>query len=118
MTVIRLSDDRSSSPQCWRWTAQKRIQRAALAFNTLAQFTVSNGGRLPDPLLFYVRYVLPLSIIAVPYLWKRIVGLIEAPVQQLADEYNQAAGQRRAGVYTSNWGPRPPSARGNGALQD
>ncbi|MCI0388434.1 MAG: hypothetical protein MOB07_06670 [Acidobacteria bacterium] len=148
----------------------------ALAFNTVAQFTMSNGGGVPDPLLFYVRYILPLSIVAVPYLWKwildlepdsqeriatleveaaynsqwreiqrdqndqviaayregmnsprvrdavarltekaaienatRIVGLIEAPVEKLADQYDQAAGRPR-GITTSNWGP---AARGN-----
>src|SRR5262249_5601345 len=39
----------------------------------------------------------------------RVVGLIEAPVEQLADEYNQAAGRRQAlsSAQTSNW-------RGNG----
>src|SRR5262245_42091302 len=136
-----------------------------------------SGGGMPDPLLFYVRYVLPLSIVAVPYLWKwildlepdsqeriatleveaeynaqwrqivrdqneqliaayrdgmnsqrvkdavarltekaaienaiRVVGLIEAPVEQLADQYDQAAGRRPAPAQTSNW-------RGNSATR-
>ena len=46
-----------------------------LAFNTVAQFVVGNGGALPAPLQFYVRYVLPLSIVAVPYLWKWLLDL-------------------------------------------
>src|SRR5262249_10063919 len=42
----------------------------------------------------------------------RIVGLIDESVDQLADEYDQAAGQKaRGGVYTSNWAR---SQRGNG----
>jgi hypothetical protein len=156
----------------------------ALAFNTLAQFAMSNGGSMPDPLVFYVRYVLPLSIVAVPYLWKwildlepdsqeriatleveaeynaqwrqivrdqneqlisayrdgmnsqrvkdavarltekaalenaaRIVGLIEAPVEKLADQYDQAAGRSR-GVTTSNWGPQSHTQRGNRGAWD
>lgn len=47
---------------------------AVLAFNTIVQFAVS-GGALPNPLVFYVRYVLPLSIVAVPYLWKWLLDL-------------------------------------------
>jgi hypothetical protein len=47
---------------------------AVLAFNTLAVF-VAGSGELPAPLLFYTRYVLPLSIVAVPYLWKWLLDL-------------------------------------------
>jgi hypothetical protein len=46
-----------------------------LAFNTVAMFVTGNGGALPAPLLFYTRYVLPLSIVAVPYLWKWLLDL-------------------------------------------
>lgn len=45
-----------------------------LAFNTLAMFA-SGSGELPAPLLFYTRYLLPLSIVAVPYLWKWLLDL-------------------------------------------
>ncbi|MGH9841079.1 MAG: hypothetical protein ACREEM_20170 [Blastocatellia bacterium] len=55
---------------------------AVLAINTLCQFAISysDGGWfgapvLPAPLLFYTRYVLPLSIVAVPYLWKWLLDL-------------------------------------------
>ena len=48
---------------------------AVLAFNTVAMFVTANGGELPAPLLFYVRYVLPLSIVLVPYLWKWLLDL-------------------------------------------
>jgi len=151
----------------------------SLAFNTIAMFASSAIGEMPGPLLFYVRYVLPLSIVCVPYLWKwlldlhpdsqeriatleveaeynaqwreiqrdqneqvihayregmnsprvrdavgrltekaaiqsaiRIVGLIDESVDQLADEYDQAAGRRltRAPAQTSNW-------RGNSATR-
>src|SRR5262249_56246331 len=66
---------------------------AALAFNTIAQFTVSNGGGIPDPLLVYVRYILPLSIVAVPYLWKWILDLEPDSQERIATleteaEYN------------------------------
>jgi hypothetical protein len=175
----------------FKGTEQRKLGHAAsyvvwatLAFNTVAQFTMSNSGSMPDPLLFYVRYVLPLSIVAVPYLWKwildlepdsqeriatleveaeynaqwrqivrdqneqlisayrdgmnsqrvkdavarltekaaienaiRVVGLIEAPVEKLADEYDQAAGRSRP-VTTSNWGPQPTTRRGNGSVVD
>lgn len=46
-----------------------------LAFNTVAMFIVGNDGALPGPLQFYTRYVLPLSIVAVPYLWKWLLDL-------------------------------------------
>jgi len=50
----------------------------------------------------------------------QIVGLIEAPVERLADEYDQAAGRPSAMPQTayrsSNWGPRPQ--RGNGSALD
>lgn len=45
-----------------------------LAFNTLAMFA-SGSGELPAPLRFYTRYLLPLSIVAVPYLWKWLLDL-------------------------------------------
>lgn len=48
---------------------------AVLAFNTIAMFIVGNGAEMPAPLVFYVRYVLPLSIVAVPYLWKWLLDL-------------------------------------------
>jgi len=180
----------------FKGTEQRKLGHAAsfvvwgaLAFNTVAQFTVSNGGGMPDPLLFYVRYILPLSIVMVPYLWKwildlepdsqeriatleveaeynaqwrriqrdqneqlisayrdgmnsqrvkdavarltekaalenatRIVGLIEAPVEKLADEYDQATGRKPATPQTtyrsSNWGPQPTPRRGNGSALD
>src|SRR5262245_27476729 len=174
----------------FKGTEQRRLGHVAsfvvwgaLAFNTVAQFTVSNGGGMPDPLLFYVRYILPLSIVAVPYLWKwildlhpdsqeriatleveaeynaqwrqivrdqneqiifayregmnsqrvkdavsrltekaaienaiRVVGLIEAPVDQLANEYDRKAGAQPRPVITSNWGPQPTAQRGSGPL--
>jgi hypothetical protein len=66
----------------FKGTAQRKVGHAAsfavwsvLAFNTIAMFVVGNGGQLPDPLLFYVRYILPLSIVAVPYLWKWLLDL-------------------------------------------
>src|SRR5215813_3020980 len=157
---------------------------SSLAFNTIAMFASSAIGEMPGPLLFYVRYVLPLSIVCVPYLWKwlldlhpdsqeriatlnveaeynaqwrqiqrdqndqviaayregmnsprvrdavarltekaaienatRVVGLIEAPVEQLTDEYNQAAGRRQA-LSTSNWGPQSHAQRGNSGAWD
>ena len=172
----------------FKGTEQRKLGHAAsfviwgaLAFNTVAQFTISNGGGMPDPLLFYVRYILPLSIVTVPYPWKwildlepdsqeriatleveaeynaqwrqivrdqneqlisayrdgmnsqrvkdavakltekaalenatRIVGLIETPVEKLADEYDQAAGSNRRPAlpssHTDNW----RDTRGNG----
>lgn len=48
---------------------------AVLAFNTLVMFASGGNGELPKPLLFYTRYVLPLSIVAVPYLWKWLLDL-------------------------------------------
>ena len=66
----------------FKGTEQRKVGYAAsfavwavLAFNTIAMFVVGNNGSLPDPLLFYVRYVLPLSIVAVPYLWKWLLDL-------------------------------------------
>lgn len=71
-----------------------------LAVNTLAQFAIgySDGGwfgasELPAPLLFYVRYVLPLSIVAVPYLWKWLLDLHPDSQERIAtleaeSEYN------------------------------
>ncbi len=66
----------------FKGTEQRRIGHVAsfvvwgvLAFNTIARFAVGNGAELPAPLLFYVRYVLPLSIVAVPYLWKWLLDL-------------------------------------------
>lgn len=66
----------------FKGTEQRKLGHAAsfavwgvLAFNTVAQFVVGNGGALPAPLQFYVRYVLPLSIVAVPYLWKWLLDL-------------------------------------------
>lgn len=71
----------------FKGTAQRRLGHAAsfavwavLAFNTVAMFVASSsslmgGGDFPAPLLFYVRYVLPLSIVAVPYLWKWLLDL-------------------------------------------
>lgn len=71
-----------------------------LAINTLAQFAIgySDGGwfgssELPAPLLFYVRYVLPLSIVAVPYLWKWLLDLHPDSQERIAtleaeSEYN------------------------------
>lgn len=55
-----------------------------LAFNTVARFAIGNGGALPDPLLFYVRYVLPLSIVAVPYLWKWLLDLHPESQERIA----------------------------------
>lgn len=46
-----------------------------LAFNTVAMFIVGNGAEMPAPLVWYVRYILPLSIVAVPYLWKWLLDL-------------------------------------------
>jgi len=160
---------------------------ASLAFNTIAMFASSAIGEMPGPLLFYVRYVLPLSIVCVPYLWKwlldlhpdsqeriatlevqadynsqwrqiqrdqneqvisayregmnsprvkdavarltekaaiqsaiHIVGLIDESVDQLADEYDQAAGRRPAlsahRTTSSNW--QPTARRGNGSVLD
>ncbi len=71
-----------------------------LAVNTLAQFAISysDGGwfgssEFPAPLLFYVRYVLPLSIVAVPYLWKWLLDLHPDSQERIAtleaeSEYN------------------------------
>lgn len=71
-----------------------------LAINTLAQFAIgySDGGwfgspELPAPLLFYVRYILPLSIVAVPYLWKWLLDLHPDSQERIAtleaeSEYN------------------------------
>lgn len=66
----------------FKGTEQRKVGYAAsfavwavLAFNTIAMFVVGNNGSLPDPLLFYVRYILPLSIVAVPYLWKWLLDL-------------------------------------------
>jgi hypothetical protein len=66
----------------------------------LAQFAISysDGGwfgspEFPAPLLFYVRYVLPLSIVAVPYLWKWLLDLHPDSQERIAtleaeSEYN------------------------------
>lgn len=71
-----------------------------LAINTLCQFAISysDGGwfgasALPAPLLFYTRYVLPLSIVAVPYLWKWLLDLHPDSQERIAtleaeSEYN------------------------------
>ena len=71
-----------------------------LAINTLCQFAISysDGGwfganELPAPLLFYTRYVLPLSIVAVPYLWKWLLDLHPDSQERIAtleaeSEYN------------------------------
>jgi hypothetical protein len=56
---------------------------AALAFNTIVQFAWT-AGELPAPLLFYVRYVLPLSIVAVPYLWKWLLDLHPESQERIA----------------------------------
>jgi len=48
---------------------------ASLAFNTIAMFASSAIGEMPGPLPFYVRYVLPLSIVCVPHLWKWLLDL-------------------------------------------
>jgi len=64
---------------------------AVLAANTLAQFAIgySDGGwfgssELPAPLLFYTRYILPLSIVAVPYLWKWLLDLSPDSQERIA----------------------------------
>jgi hypothetical protein len=44
-----------------------------LAFNTVAMFSVSYVGQMSAPLVFYTRYILPLAIVAVPYLWKALL---------------------------------------------
>lgn len=66
----------------FKGTAQRKVGYVAsfvvwavLAFNTVAVFVVGSSGDLPAPLLFYTRYVLPLSIVAVPYLWKWLLDL-------------------------------------------
>jgi len=66
----------------FKGTEQRKLGHVAsfavwgvLAFNTVAQFVAGNGGTLPSPLQFYVRYILPLSIVAVPYLWKWLLDL-------------------------------------------
>jgi hypothetical protein len=47
----------------------------------------------------------------------RVVGLIEAPVEKLADEYEQKAGRASGPAYqSSNW--RQPTHRGNGSALD
>src|SRR5262249_41002274 len=48
---------------------------ASLAFNTVAMFASSAIGEMPETLLFYVRYVLPMSIVGIPYLWKWLLDL-------------------------------------------
>lgn len=48
---------------------------AILAVNTIAQFVLGSAGSLPAPFIFYTRYVLPLTIVAVPYLWKWLLDL-------------------------------------------
>src|SRR5262249_41638024 len=52
-----------------------------------------------------------------------IIGAIDSTVDELQSQYNQVAGSHSRPVLptaprTSNWGPRPSSARGNGVLQD
>jgi hypothetical protein len=48
----------------------------------------------------------------------RVVGLIEAPVEKLADEYEQKAGRATPGAYqSSNW-RQPATRRDNGAVLD
>lgn len=75
----------------FKGTEQRRVGYVAsfvvwgvLAFNTIARFAVGNGGALPDPLLFYVRYILPLSIVAVPYLWKWLLDLHPESQERIA----------------------------------
>lgn len=75
----------------FKGTTQRRVGYVAsfvvwgvLAFNTIVRFAVGNGGALPDPLLFYVRYILPLSIVAVPYLWKWLLDLHPESQERIA----------------------------------
>lgn len=56
---------------------------AVLAFNAVAMFAIG-GGALPAPLLFYTRYALPLSIVAVPYLWKWLLDLHPESQERIA----------------------------------
>lgn len=54
---------------------------------------MGNDGDLPGPLKFYTRYVLPLSIVAVPYLWKWLLDLHPDSQERIAtleaeSEYN------------------------------
>lgn len=75
----------------FKGTTQRRVGYVAsfvvwgvLAFNTIVRFAVGSGGALPDPLLFYVRYILPLSIVAVPYLWKWLLDLHPESQERIA----------------------------------
>jgi hypothetical protein len=84
---------------------------AVLAFNTLAQFAVSYQGQMPAPLVFYTRYILPLTIVAIPYLWKWLLD--KDPVSEeriatleVAAEYDEqwrkeqrAQNQQILGIY-------------------
>lgn len=56
---------------------------AVLLINTVAVFTLS-GGSVPGPVKFWTRYVLPLAIVAVPYLWKRILDLNPGAMERVA----------------------------------
>lgn len=47
---------------------------AVLLVNTIAVFTLS-GGTVSLPIKIWTRFFLPLAIVAVPYLWKRIIDL-------------------------------------------
>jgi len=65
----------------------------SLAFNTIAQFAYSAGGELPELLVNYTRYVLPLCIVCVPYLWKWLLDLHPDSQERIATleveaEYN------------------------------
>lgn len=75
----------------FKGTTQRRVGYVAsfvvwgvLAFNTIVRFAVGNGGALPAPMLFYVRYILPLSIVAVPYLWKWLLDLHPESQERIA----------------------------------
>jgi hypothetical protein len=57
---------------------------AVLAFNTVAMFSVSYVGAMPGPLTFYTRYILPLAIVAVPYLWKALLDRHPDSLERIA----------------------------------
>lgn len=92
LTIGRLYFFKGSEQRQLGWVSSFAVW-AVLAVNTIAQFAVSYTGQMPAPLIFYTRYVLPLSIVAVPYLWKWLLDLHPDSQERIAtleaeSEYN------------------------------
>lgn len=79
-------------------TAQRNLGHFAsfgvwgcLAFNTVAKFSASTVGGMAAPLTFYARYILPLVIVALPYLWKALIDRHPDSLERIAALETEAA---------------------------